>query len=987
MANQYNQEIYNTQLYNARALPLDGIGELERADGSIVVDKWISPLYRRFFPRHFYEILGYERFMKLYRYYLEYLEQGKRPFWVLSHIPELASIDTTLTEGLDKMREQFAPDFRFEDFPDIDARKFMSNAKRFYARKGTDQSFEFLFQMLGREVEIFKPIDDTLFIGEHSVIGDQKLIDSFYYTPFTYDVITDLPYAEWNEFIRRLNHPIGTQMFGTFLVLLANQLLLFPSINTNFPNVTESLVNVTNSIPTTGGFTLEVSGDISDFPDPDDPDSLDRLIIHIGNEDMIYTEKGDQSFLIDGRGQNRTRTESAIDVSQFFVDVDNNQLVYASRVDHYTGKVVQFTTNGTLPTPLESGRDYYVSLVESRARIEGDVTPTDTSITVEDASGFPPIGKLFVCGEIMGYSDLTDNTFTVTRGQDGTTAIAHVDEDTVFLWTRTVRVSETLTDAINGVCIPITDEGVGQHTASGPGVDVTLFTGFAVIRPQALIVRELIAYTSYDNVNRNLFTEDLIHIDYDNQVGSSAGSTIINLNGATDNPFSLGERVTFSGSMSYLTADVTSTTTTIPVQNTGIFVSAGFARLGDEMIQYTGKTGSSLTGVTRGVSGTTARSHVTGSIIRPRMFTDMNGDELDGVYFVRRGPGALQFQLVDLDENNNVTNVYTIQDDASGVIFVNLYDIDRSTRYTSLTTVVTQSGGATATVVAASGRDITLNVSAGTFTDTDTVFDDGANSGTVNGDIFHTLGEYQLWQCDFDGLTFEGLETGGTAFARELNVRFPQIREEQQRTINARYYVPTLWMDVSEMTQWQPDTTTPLSGWSFGTPGHVANNSAGTEVGIVRGYIDDNKPVIETEENLGKFAVDAIEIVASVGSSLITGDFTGLSFDPDLARFCVDIAGGLYLVTSLVNSTTLQLSTPVAITGLSNGDSYIQTVEFYSTIVASDGIEASRHCEISANDGVSIDTPVNIIRVDLTADVAASANWTPTTDSVFSAAM
>lgn len=985
----YNNLLYNTELYNARTGLIEGTGALEQEDGTIVVDKWFSPLYRRYFPRHFYEVLGYERFMQMYRFYLEFLEQGKNPYWVLSHISELASIQNTLKESLPKLRDDYAPDFRFEDFPDMDERKFLENSKRFYSRKGTNKSFEFLFQMLGKEITVLKPIDDTLFIGENSVIGDQKLIDSFYYTPFTYDVITDLPYAEWNEFIRRLNHPIGTQMFGTFLVLLANQMLLFPSINTNIPNVAESLVNVTNTVPASGNFTVEVSGDITDFPDPDDPSSEDTLILRIGDEDMLYTDKGDQAFLITGRGLNNTREQAVADASQFFVDVANNQLVYTDRIDHYTGKVINFTTDDTLPTPLVPERDYYATLVEHKTTLIGNILLSDLSLTVDDASSFPTAGgKLYINGEILGYSAIVGNTFTVTRGQDSTIAVGHSDNSTVYLWSRTIQVSDTLSDALNRVYIPIVDQGVGSHIVSGLGVLISLFTGFAVIRPQALVVRELIAYTSYEDVNRNLFTEDLLNISFKSTIGGTAASQNIDIVSAATNPFSLGERVRFSTETTFLTSAIDDVVTTIPVDDTTEFLVAGFAKIGYEFIQYTGKTGVSLTGVTRGVSGSTAASYGTAITVRPRMLTDSSG-ELDGIYFVNRGPGALQFQLVEIDENDAITSTITIQDDVSGTTYVELYDIDRGQLYNNPATVVTQVSGATATIDSASGRVLVLDVSAGKFTDAATTFTEGAVNGDVTGNIFNTLGEYQLWQYDFGDITFDDIENGGDAFAKELSVRFPMLREEQARTIVTPYKVLTMSDEVGLLSDWQADTVTAIGSWVDGSVGHVYTDGATLERGIIRGYVDNFRPIIEVVpgDDLTRDVIDVDEIITTVGSDTIIGDFSALTFTPSQQKYCIDISGTMYIVISLVDPTHLQLASNVVITGLVSGDTYIQSTNFYGnfTIGVSVPSYSGRHCATKEAYGLNTGAKVDIFKFELTSDVDESANWIPTTDTVFNA--
>jgi len=66
-----------------------------------------------------------------------------------------------------------------------------------------------------------------------------------------------------------------------------------------------------------------------------------------------------------------------------------------------------------------------------------------------------------------------------------------------------------------------------------------------------------------------------------------------------------------------LTADVGEEDTTLQVASTADFLDSGYLWIGDERVQYTGKTDTSFTGVTRGVvdennEGGTATSHSAG---------------------------------------------------------------------------------------------------------------------------------------------------------------------------------------------------------------------------------------------------------------------------------------------------------------------------------------------------------------------------------------
>lgn len=62
-----------------------------------------------------------------------------------------------------------------------------------------------------------------------------------------------------------------------------------------------------------------------------------------------------------------------------------------------------------------------------------------------------------------------------------------------------------------------------------------------------------------------------------------------------------------------LTADITNTSTTpIQVTSTALFAPSGSILIEQELINYTGKTSTTFTGITRGVYGTTNVAHITG---------------------------------------------------------------------------------------------------------------------------------------------------------------------------------------------------------------------------------------------------------------------------------------------------------------------------------------------------------------------------------------
>lgn len=65
-------------------------------------------------------------------------------------------------------------------------------------------------------------------------------------------------------------------------------------------------------------------------------------------------------------------------------------------------------------------------------QLNGAIGATDTSITVDSTSGFAPKGRFIIDSEVISYSTATSTAFTgCTRGIEGTTAAAHLDDATV----------------------------------------------------------------------------------------------------------------------------------------------------------------------------------------------------------------------------------------------------------------------------------------------------------------------------------------------------------------------------------------------------------------------------------------------------------------------------------------------------------------------------------------------------------------------------
>lgn len=66
----------------------------------------------------------------------------------------------------------------------------------------------------------------------------------------------------------------------------------------------------------------------------------------------------------------------------------------------------------------------------------------------------------------------------------------------------------------------------------------------------------------------------------------------------------------------YLTANISSTDTVIPIVSTDTFYSSGYLLVDSEIMSYNGLTDTSITIVERGINGTTAVAHLSGVLVK-----------------------------------------------------------------------------------------------------------------------------------------------------------------------------------------------------------------------------------------------------------------------------------------------------------------------------------------------------------------------------------
>jgi hypothetical protein len=128
----------------------------------------------------------------------------------------------------------------------------------------------------------------------------------------------------------------------------------------------------------------------------------------------------------------------------------------------------------------------------------------------------------------------------------------------------------------------------------------------------------------------NTLTGDLTIQGTANQVNVSSGGSTITLSTAQDinttSSVTFGTITTGQAPTSLTTVTdnpLSSTATTVNVVSTTGYPSKGTLLIGSEAMTYTGKTGTSFTGVTRGALGTAAATHSTGTAVNNYLFVAM----------------------------------------------------------------------------------------------------------------------------------------------------------------------------------------------------------------------------------------------------------------------------------------------------------------------------------------------------------------------------
>ena len=104
-------------------------------------------------------------FVTLLKKYYEYMEQTNKTLRVGKDLYDYMDVDTTRVDLVKYFKTKIIPDF--PETTELSTEKLLKAAKFFYSKKGSAESFKFLFRTLyGQEVDVYFPKEDILKVSD-----------------------------------------------------------------------------------------------------------------------------------------------------------------------------------------------------------------------------------------------------------------------------------------------------------------------------------------------------------------------------------------------------------------------------------------------------------------------------------------------------------------------------------------------------------------------------------------------------------------------------------------------------------------------------------------------------------------------------------------------------------------------------------------------------------------------------------------------------
>ncbi|MFL2830128.1 MAG: flagellar hook-basal body complex protein [Candidatus Puniceispirillales bacterium] len=331
-------------------------------------------------------------------------------------------------------------------------------------------------------------------------------------------------------------------------------------------------------------------------------------------------------------------------------------------INHDTSTVT--LASGTLSAALTAGSTKVTFIADKHTT--GSATSGSDQLTVADVTGITAGDAVFGTNIAANttVSSISGSVITLSNNASGNIFggdITFVDADKVGTGAATASVANgatamtTSADVSGYLAVGMIVEGAGivegTTISALSGASVTLSTATTAALSGTAVTFLPVESGTLTVGSTSGFTDATAtapgKIKIGEEIISYTGKTATTLTGVTrgiDNStisshlatasVSLLDSITNLGLQKRSTdvsgAQITTTATTMTVDSTDGFEDNGFIRINNEIIQYTGKTATTFTGLTRGVSGTTATTHeIDNQITQEINITDDWVDEND----------------------------------------------------------------------------------------------------------------------------------------------------------------------------------------------------------------------------------------------------------------------------------------------------------------------------------------------------------------------
>jgi hypothetical protein len=164
--------------------------------------------------------------------------------------------------------------------------------------------------------------------------------------------------------------------------------------------------------------------------------SMNLLLIEWSNRGInLWTVEQGQIPMVTGQGLYPLPTDT-VDLMDMVIRQNNANT--SNQIDINISRIAE-PTYMSIPNKLTTGRPIQVYVNRQSGNenatsslLSGNITSTDTSITLSSTGNLSTVGFIKIDNETIGYSNIVGNTLTnCYRGQNGTTAAAHVSGATI----------------------------------------------------------------------------------------------------------------------------------------------------------------------------------------------------------------------------------------------------------------------------------------------------------------------------------------------------------------------------------------------------------------------------------------------------------------------------------------------------------------------------------------------------------------------------